>query len=232
VGGLNYNWLKSNNILTGATSQNFTPSLTGNYKVKITDSHGCNKTSSAAVKVTVNKKPSASINLNGSANICNLQTKIITASGGLGSGYIWMKDGNYIAGASAKTFIAGSVGNYSCIITNVPGCTATSNTITITSNCKENDEILLPARIQWIVYPNPASNQIHIELKLMQEQGNYTIEIRNLLGELILDKTQSYSNYNVSSDLSLDPSLSNGVYFIILRDETSVYRYQFLIEHP
>ncbi|MEP7171324.1 MAG: T9SS type A sorting domain-containing protein, partial [Bacteroidota bacterium] len=50
--GLTYKWKKGSNYISGATLSNYTATTGGNYKVKITNSNGCSKTS-ATVTVSV-----------------------------------------------------------------------------------------------------------------------------------------------------------------------------------
>ncbi|MCS6916854.1 MAG: GEVED domain-containing protein [Chitinophagales bacterium] len=49
--GLTYQWKKGSNNIAGATNQSYTATSTGTYKVTVTNSSGCSKTSSG-VKVT------------------------------------------------------------------------------------------------------------------------------------------------------------------------------------
>jgi hypothetical protein len=49
--GLSYQWMKGTTPIKGATNRNYTATTTGTYKVKVTNSNGCSKTSSG-VKVT------------------------------------------------------------------------------------------------------------------------------------------------------------------------------------
>src|SRR6185436_18107918 len=50
--GLTYKWKKSGNYISGATFHDYTATLAGNYKVEVTKSNGCSKTSSTTT-VTV-----------------------------------------------------------------------------------------------------------------------------------------------------------------------------------
>jgi hypothetical protein len=50
--GLTYKWKKGANYIGGATSSTYTATLAGTYKVEVTNSNGCSKTS-AGVVVTV-----------------------------------------------------------------------------------------------------------------------------------------------------------------------------------
>ncbi len=49
--GYSYQWLKGGNAITGATQQTYTATKKGNYKVVVTNAHGCTQTSDAT-KVT------------------------------------------------------------------------------------------------------------------------------------------------------------------------------------
>jgi hypothetical protein len=49
--GFSYQWKKGNNLLAGQTNQNYTAVSKGTYRLTVTGSNGCSKTS-AAVKVT------------------------------------------------------------------------------------------------------------------------------------------------------------------------------------
>lgn len=230
--GYNYKWMKGNATVSGATNQNYTPTGSGNYKAKITDTHGCSKTSSAGVSVTVNKNPTASISIGGGTNICNGQSRTLTANGGSGSQYQWKKNGSTISGATGKTYVTSVAGSFSCMITNTFNCSALSNTITTTTNCKEDGSGTGDAQsVSWLVYPNPASDALHVQLNLENsESGVCAIEIRNLLGEVILKRDDSYSGYKLSSDFNLDPALPSGVYFVIVRLPGDVYHAEFEIE--
>jgi len=56
--GLTYQWIKGAGNISGATLQDYTATTGGNYKVKITNSNGCSKTSAVTV-VTVNCREEA-----------------------------------------------------------------------------------------------------------------------------------------------------------------------------
>src|SRR5207342_3251667 len=58
--GLTYKWKKGSNFISGATLSNYTATTGGNYKVQITNSNGCSKTS-AGVTVTVPCKEGESL---------------------------------------------------------------------------------------------------------------------------------------------------------------------------
>jgi hypothetical protein len=117
------------------------------------------------------------------------------------------------------------------MITNTANCSDLSNTITTTTNCKEGESTTEEPMVSWLVYPNPASDELHLQLSLgNSESGNCTIEVRNLLGAVILKQDAAYSGYKVDADLKLDAELTNGIYFVIVRMEGSFYHAEFEIE--
>jgi gliding motility-associated-like protein len=69
TGGGSYQWMLSGNALSGITSANYTPTVSGDYSVKVTDAAGCVATSSATA-VTVNPLPSTPILKQNAQTIC------------------------------------------------------------------------------------------------------------------------------------------------------------------
>ncbi|MEO6168956.1 MAG: T9SS type A sorting domain-containing protein, partial [Chitinophagales bacterium] len=233
-GPYNYQWLKGSATQNGATNQVFTPTSTGTYKVKVTDVNGCNKTSSG-LKVTVNSIPNASISITGSANICSGQTKSISANTGTGLTYAWKKDGTTISGAIASSYIASVGGDYTCIVTNSTNCNATSNTITITSNCKDGEHYEGTAGndVSWLIYPNPTKSELHIRMNIGNaESGQYQAEIRNILGAIVWRNVSTFNDHLIAEDLYLDGAVSGGVYLIIISIGNNIYHTQFVVSEP
>ena len=60
--GLTYKWKKGSNFISGATLSNYTATTGGNYRVQVTNSNGCSKTS-ALVAVSVPCKEGETISL-------------------------------------------------------------------------------------------------------------------------------------------------------------------------
>ncbi|HLO52977.1 MAG TPA: Ig-like domain-containing protein [Saprospiraceae bacterium] len=112
-GGTSYLW--SNAATTAAITVN--PSATTAYIVTVTNAQGCTATSSRTV--TVNSLPTALIS--GTNNICNGESTTLTASGG--TSYLWSN----AATTAAITVSPTTNTNYIVTVTNVQGCTATSN---------------------------------------------------------------------------------------------------------
>ncbi|MBK9732911.1 MAG: T9SS type A sorting domain-containing protein [Chitinophagaceae bacterium] len=230
AGPYSYQWIKGSTDQAGATNQNYSPTATASYKVKITDIHGCSKTS-GTVSITANSAPTASINISGSANICSGQTKTINANTGTGLTYQWKKEGITISGATASSYVASVAGNYTCVVTNSNGCSSTSNIMVITSNCKDDEALVeIKSDASWLLYPNPTSNDLHVRLSLgTKESGNYEMEIRNMLGEIVWSNKSLFSEHTVSEDLFLNDRLPAGIYFVIVNANGDIYHTQFIL---
>ncbi len=229
-GPYTYQWIKGSTDQAGATNQNYTPTATASYKVKITDIHSCSKTSST-VSITANSAPTASINISGSATICAGQTKTINANTGTGLTYQWKRDGNNISGATAASYVAGLAGNYTCVVTNSNGCSTTSNTITIIVNCKEDEGIAtVEYKVEWLMYPNPTNNELHIRLNMGSlENAPYEIEIRNMLGSVVWFNRSAFTDHVIAEDLSLNDMLAAGVYLVIVNVNDNLYHSEFIL---
>jgi hypothetical protein len=116
------------NIGSGAGPFTVCPSSTTNYVATVTDSHGC--TSSATSVVTINTPPSATISPAGPVPICT-GTAMLYANTGLGYTYQWFLNGNIISGQTLDSLSVSITGNYSVIITDANGCSATSTPVSV-----------------------------------------------------------------------------------------------------
>ncbi|MFL6245950.1 MAG: hypothetical protein ACJ74H_08005, partial [Thermoanaerobaculia bacterium] len=101
----------------GATSQSINVTATGEYSVIVTNANGCSATS-ASTSVTVNAPPAATITASGDTTFCEGQSVTLTASAG--SSYLWSN------GATTPSINVTATGEYTVIVTNASGCSATS----------------------------------------------------------------------------------------------------------
>lgn len=134
--GYTYQWKKGANNIAGATSQTYVPTTTNaNYKVIVTNSNGCNKTSSP-IAVTVNALPTATITTNGPTTFCSGANPLtLTANTGTGYTYQWRKAANNIAGATSINYIPTATNaKYNVVVTNSTGCSKVSANKSVTVN--------------------------------------------------------------------------------------------------
>ena len=131
VNGATYQWYLNNQpigsaILEGNT---YTANVAGDYSVSVITAEGCEVISNI-VSITENSLPNVSISAN-TTSFCAGGSALLTATAS-GVTYQWLLNGNPIIGATNDSYSATQAGNYSVMVDN--GCSATSNSITITVN--------------------------------------------------------------------------------------------------
>ena len=190
--GISYTW--SN----GASSQSITVLNSGTYTVTVVYNGGCSSTS-VPTSVTVNPLPATPV-------ITPLGTDLTSSAA---SGNQWFLNGNIIPGATSANFTPAINGDYTVMVTDANGCTATSSVFTVTwVSISENIWQNLIS-----VYPNPVSDNFVVEFTTVTEaKGN--LVITNALGqvvktELLFPSNEKKWSFNVSG-------LKEGVYFVHL----------------
>ncbi len=182
VSGATYQWIKDGSAITGATAQNYTVSIAGDYQCSVTK--GCTSVSNIITVTTGG----------------NLQATITPASSG--NSYQWMKDGLPIAGATGQTYVANGSGNYAVVVTTTCG-TATSATVTvseinitahITANgsteiCPEGSVVLqadtgVGYSYQWMKDGIAIGGSTQY-LIVASSAGNYSVMVTNTCGSLL-----------------------------------------------
>jgi len=110
---------------TGATTQSITVNTASSLTVRVTDINGCTN-QSAAINVTVNALPTATVSASGPTSFCAGGSVSLTASAG--AGYLWS------TGATTQTISVTGSGTPSVRVTGANGCNATSAPVTVTVN--------------------------------------------------------------------------------------------------
>jgi hypothetical protein len=129
--GLVYQWFRGTALLPGATGATYTTDSAGSYTVRVTNSNGCVKVSSATV-LTVKPLPIATTTPSGPQSICSGDTLSIAASAGAGYTYQWKNGTANAAGAStSRTYRTPLAGTYSVAVT-LNGCTVASAPVAVT----------------------------------------------------------------------------------------------------
>ncbi|MFI5134227.1 MAG: T9SS type A sorting domain-containing protein, partial [Chitinophagales bacterium] len=199
-GSVTYQWKKNDVNQNGATNSTFTASKTGTYSVVV--SNACGTATSNSMAVTINVLPAASISPSGTVTMCSGQTTILTANAGNNLSYQWKKGANNISGATNQTYGATAAGNYKVVVTNsLTGCSKTSAATKIQITCREEPSV---SDQQFIVFPNPSSDQFQVDL------GNESFDLRftDILGREIA----SYKN--MSGTFEFGNELQEGIYFM------------------
>ncbi|HRG58966.1 MAG TPA: T9SS type A sorting domain-containing protein [Bacteroidia bacterium] len=193
--GLTYQWYLNNNIINGATDQNYVASTAGNYTVQVTLNGNCSATSNP-VAVVVNSNPVASITPSGATTFCSGSS--VTLVGNSGSyQYTWYINGNNQFNNS-PSLVAGSNGTYALTIQDLNTSCSGSTSIDITVNSLptaeitplgntticSNSQVILQATnaagysFQWKLNGNNI-NGANGQNYIANQAGNYTVSVTN-----------------------------------------------------
>ena len=125
--GYTYVWLNSGGIISGATAQSYTASVTDGYKVAITTAGGC-KDTSVVTNVIINPQPVALAYASGPLTFCAYDSVVLTAVATMGYTYQWLDAITIIPGATNISYTATVIGthDYRVIVTNTFGCSDTT----------------------------------------------------------------------------------------------------------
>ncbi|MBI1266269.1 MAG: T9SS type A sorting domain-containing protein [Cryomorphaceae bacterium] len=152
--------------------------------------------------VTVNPNPQVEITVNGNELSVPAENT-----------YQWYLNGNWISDAVGNTFIANEAGAYTVLAFNEWGCTFLSEPVVL---------IGIEDRVDasFSVYPNPAEDLLQLELPA----GVFSIEIYNILGELVVQKTTATASF---IDVS---NLVDGAYIIKAVSDNTSFTARFIVE--
>ncbi len=73
----------------------------------------------------------------------------------------------------------------------------------------------------WTIYPNPAANNLYLNIDSAPLFKNRKVEIRDLLGRILIEKNIS-ETINNTIEISLD-NISNGIYIVSLNLDNQVF---------
>jgi hypothetical protein len=164
-------WYRDGIEINGATTENYTANLSGNYTVKTTGA-GCTSNSSTGIAVTVNGVPATPV--------INQAGSTLTSSSN--SGNQWYKNGVVITGATAASYTPLETGDYSVSVT-LNGCTsAQSSSISYVVTAVSSP--LLDKSIQ--IFPSPVHERLTI--KYNGRPSVFTISLIDLYGRSLIQK--------------------------------------------
>jgi hypothetical protein len=172
----------------------------GTYSLTVEDANGCRATSAETV-VAIKRAPGKPfLSLRGS------DTVRATALGGI-SIYQWFLNGDPIPGATSREHVATKSGWYRVRATNDDGCSTMSDSIQVVLSSVSEVE----ASKQLIMWPNPASDVLHI---VLPPGENVALEIIGVKGATAYRTTVQTGGDEWSLDLSAEAHLADGTYVV------------------
>ncbi len=133
--GDSYQWFRDGMLISGATTQNYTASVSGDYTVIVTNAGGCSGVSDPTT-ITVNSNPTVAVSPANIAYLCPT-TVVLTAS--QSAIYQWKLNGVDILNATLQSYTASQVGTYTVEVIDLFGCSAISDPIVVTTSQAEID---------------------------------------------------------------------------------------------
>jgi hypothetical protein len=138
----------------------------------------------------------------------------LNATPSSGVSWQWYKDGNEIANATNKQYIASSDGGYTVAITKT-GCTGISQPTIVTQSTAKTEIGSGDGSFIMSAYPNPVNDVLSIAVSGIDNATHATIEIMNAIGQSITEKPlPSTANCDIPTN-----NWTIGIYFIRYKDD-------------
>lgn len=177
---------------TGDITPTINTPVTGFYSVTVNDSNGCQAMDS--IYVTVNPVPVVTITASGPTTFCQGQNVTLNAGPGFNT-YQWFNYGVPLNLQTNQSYVAFTSGNFKCVVTNIEGCTDTSNVARVRVPCISPDppheRIIDNEQDTYAVtiYPVPAKDQITISFYADEIAAlNIPLSIYDINGKILLQK--------------------------------------------
>jgi hypothetical protein len=215
--GTTFTNIANNSIYSGATTTTLTitaPPTTMNgyiYRCMVSGAAPCPAVPSANRVLTVNPLPTVVIGASPYQNLLpGLTTTLFSTSSPAAATYTWLRNGTVVSGATASSLIVNvdGQGRYRLRVTDVNGCTNTSNEIVIADS--------VSGRV--FIYPNPNRGQFQVRYNPVHNNVTpYGLNIYDAMGKRILN--QKYTLGIPYSSMPVDMSnYSTGVYWVEVVD--------------
>jgi len=194
--GASYQWLDCNNgfaVLPGDTNQSYSPPVSGNYSVIVTQGV-CSDTSDCIA-----------VNLCGTINTNVVLSGPTIYASATGASYQWVNCNigfAIIDNETSQSFTPSVNGNYAVIVSQ-NGCSDTSDCIAISTGISEIDNSGI------IFYPNPSQAEIIIDLKNNQLKSD--IELIDMTGKII----KTFPASSLTTQKLFVGEIPNGHYFLL-----------------
>ncbi len=210
-------WTPVSGATTATLSLNAVTQLMNNNLYRVTINGGpCGSTTTAAARLNVNQLPVVTIS---ASTLQLIPGRVATITGSSVPAAVapwsWTLNGTAIAGTTnSVTANIDQQGNYQATVTDVNGCTNSSNIVTIGAEASEH---------LWI-YPNPNTGKFEVRLYYNRAYAEKRIaKIYTITGQLVASKefdlfTNSHPYLSINFDLGIQ---SAGTYVVKVVDKYS-----------
>ena len=186
-----YEWRNNTIAIPGATGASYTTTQDGIYSVYVVNTATNCARLSQAVVVQVNPLPKPQVVYNSFSNTLSTTTPY--------PAYQWYVNTQPIPGATGATHTPASNGAYAVSVTDTNGCVNISPIVFVNSVGVEAS----PLAAQIKVYPNPASNILHVDAPV-----KVTLVLRDATGKVVL-KSEDSRELDVAR-------ISDGIYLMYI----------------
>ncbi|MFT3910353.1 MAG: T9SS type A sorting domain-containing protein [Ferruginibacter sp.] len=214
-GGANFVTMSGQTAAT-LTLSAVTASMNNNqYRVMVLDNCTATGVTSDPATLTVNALPAVTISATSTAITTQMTTDLTATSTPPSTVFSWFKDGVLISGATGATITVthDELGDYYATVTDVNGCSNTSNTLTITDSTASNA----------FIYPNPGRGIFN----LVFDQSTPGVTNRVGVGAFDSKGSRVYQKqFNLTTPIQTIPidlsNLAKGVYVLEITDAAGV----------
>ncbi len=216
--GINYLWS------TGENTQSITVTQSGQYILYLFNPYGCN--ASDTINVTIKEALQAGITSDQVSDTIDLGTTIqfIDATAPIPDSWFWDFGDGTTSTQQNPTHTYNNLGTYQVkLISQRQGyCSDTAyKTIVVTQPTSIEYQLLGNS---FRIFPVPTANTLQIQGSLKDFVRNFQVEIKNTLGQTVLEKSFGLTSPEFSEKISLN-KLSSGTYILIANfDGKKVYR--------
>jgi subtilisin-like proprotein convertase family protein len=216
--GNNFANVSNGGVYAGATTATLTitaPPVSMNgyfYRCMVSGAAPCVAVNSAQRLLTVNPLPTITIGASLYRKLFpGLKTTLSSTVSPAASSYTWLRNGNAVANGNAGSLVVDidGLGDYTLRVTDVNGCSNTSNIVSITDSVSG----------KVFIYPNPNSGQFQVRYySLINNTGlPRGINVYDARGKRVVTRTYSITAPYARMDIDLR-NHGTGVYWIEVVD--------------
>jgi len=159
---------------------------------------------------------------NVTVNVQPIQTPVVTevltgtlgTTGSASDSYQWYYNGNPLSGAIGQFYNPSFDGNYTVVVTNSNGCSATSNVFTYSASVGINEL----NNTEVILFPNPADNEL--TLFTPESMIGEKFEIVDAQGKVVYRGEIEKATNNI-----LISSMKSGTYVVLISNQSQRYTF-------